>query len=657
MWQHFSKPSTAFQPIDNPPDPDTLNDETERLESANKHVPVEARSARDRTSSLQKEFVPTYPEKVLFRRSVLRDWWLEIGACVIAVASIAAIFATLYPYAGKTLPQWRYGLTINSLISIYIVILKAVTLYVIMQGIGQLKWTWFQRTRPLEDVEIYDEASRGTVKGAFWLLWRVRGIYLVPTVGSLVVILTLVSDPIAQQLVHYSQCRYTMANQNASIPRANSYVLDQSKTGRLGNMQNTIPPQLQAAINAGVFNPSALSIPFNCPSGNCTIPDTYSSIAYCSTCEDVTHEAKMNETRGSTLVTLPSGLQAEPGVASFVMGLDGEGANMTTIELISTTMAIGGPRCSDAGSWPCQNYSAARCSLYPCTRTYSASIKDGHLREKEVSQQSAFGRMTQNLYLSTLDMSCVTAEQKQSLHDQGYKFDDRTKWMPYNVSYTPNLSPDDGTGWASADDLKKETDPSLRVVPPKCIYQESLVADNSIAGYMSSFLSGNVSAGPGDQGGTNAVVEQVYKFGNITFDSVTQLFENISLSMTTEMRTNGEPGRSAPVLGTVTRYETCVKVKWEWITFPVALLVLTLVFFAGMVVQTRPKDETSAHDYKTSALALMFHGLEPQTVAKGVSVGRSGSAAALERQARGIFVRLGTSEKGWRFVESEPKGR
>jgi Protein of unknown function (DUF3176) len=52
-------------------------------------------------------------------------------------------------------------LTINTLISVYIVILKAALLLVAAEGLSQLKWTWFGVSRPLMDLVSFDDASRG----------------------------------------------------------------------------------------------------------------------------------------------------------------------------------------------------------------------------------------------------------------------------------------------------------------------------------------------------------------------------------------------------------------------------------------------------------------------------------------------------------------
>jgi hypothetical protein len=98
---------------------------------------------------------------------------------------------TVYPYRDRPLPQWPYSLSINSLISVYAVILKAAILLILAQGkafklvayrtgthlllgLGHLKWSWFKHPRPLADLGTYDDASRWSL-GAVSLLWTLRG--------------------------------------------------------------------------------------------------------------------------------------------------------------------------------------------------------------------------------------------------------------------------------------------------------------------------------------------------------------------------------------------------------------------------------------------------------------------------------------------------
>ena len=50
--------------------------------------------------------------------TILHNWWVEAVYCVVVVASLLAIVATVYPYNGHPMPQWPYRLSINTLIEI-----------------------------------------------------------------------------------------------------------------------------------------------------------------------------------------------------------------------------------------------------------------------------------------------------------------------------------------------------------------------------------------------------------------------------------------------------------------------------------------------------------------------------------------------------------
>ena len=71
------------------------------------------------------------------RAQFLKSWWLEIGACCIFILALIAIVVTLRPHQNKPLPQWPYSISVNSLISIYAVILKATILLVTAESLGK----------------------------------------------------------------------------------------------------------------------------------------------------------------------------------------------------------------------------------------------------------------------------------------------------------------------------------------------------------------------------------------------------------------------------------------------------------------------------------------------------------------------------------------
>lgn len=89
-------------------------------------------------SNQEPKFASAKPQALPARRRAhfLKNWWLETGACFIFVLALVAIIVTLRPHQDKPLPQWPYNISVNSLISIYVVILKATVLLVTAEGLG-----------------------------------------------------------------------------------------------------------------------------------------------------------------------------------------------------------------------------------------------------------------------------------------------------------------------------------------------------------------------------------------------------------------------------------------------------------------------------------------------------------------------------------------
>jgi hypothetical protein len=52
-------------------------------------------------------------------------WVLEVLSCLIASIALAAIIITLVVHQGRPLPQWPHLISINSLLAVFTVILKA----------------------------------------------------------------------------------------------------------------------------------------------------------------------------------------------------------------------------------------------------------------------------------------------------------------------------------------------------------------------------------------------------------------------------------------------------------------------------------------------------------------------------------------------------
>ena len=217
---------------------------------------------------------------------ICRAWWKEIGCMLIVIASLLAVVVTLSTHQGQPLPHWPYGISINSVISIYVIILKAAMLLAVTEGISQMKFAWFQRPRSLKDLHYFDRGSRGPY-GALQLIWNLRHRNLVATIGALIVLFALIIDPMAQLLVRYHGCTVEASSSTAHIPLKNSF----SEIGpHAGAGYNQVPYSLRSSINAGLFNPESVKIPFGCETGNCTFDEVYSTLGYCHTCQDLSKE-------------------------------------------------------------------------------------------------------------------------------------------------------------------------------------------------------------------------------------------------------------------------------------------------------------------------------------------------------------------------------
>jgi Protein of unknown function (DUF3176) len=219
----------------------------------------------------------------------LEIWWLELSSCVMFVTALAAVVITIYPYEGRLLPQWPYHLTINSLISVYIVILKAAMLLVAAEGLSQLKWTWFGQPHPLRDLLSFDDASRRPW-GSLILIWALRGRQFVSRCGAFITIAALIIDPFAQQVISNYDCNIVAESGRATIPRTNNFT-EHGKS--IGTEIARVSLEMQRSITAGIFSPGG-KVAFNCPTGNCTFPSEYHTVAYCSECNDITNRLSVN---------------------------------------------------------------------------------------------------------------------------------------------------------------------------------------------------------------------------------------------------------------------------------------------------------------------------------------------------------------------------
>ncbi|KAH8714832.1 hypothetical protein GQ44DRAFT_624959 [Phaeosphaeriaceae sp. PMI808] len=100
----------------------------------------------------------------------LRTWWKEWALVVLSLGFLIAIIVIFRIYNGRTQPNWRLGLNLNTVIALLATLLRSSL--VTSTVIGQAKWCWQHRRRPVQHLAYFDEASRGPL-GALLLCFKI----------------------------------------------------------------------------------------------------------------------------------------------------------------------------------------------------------------------------------------------------------------------------------------------------------------------------------------------------------------------------------------------------------------------------------------------------------------------------------------------------
>lgn len=147
-------------------------------------------------------------------------------------------------------------------------------------------------------------------------------------------------------------------------------------------------------------------------------------------------------------------------------------------------------------------------------------------------------------------------------------------------------------------------------------------------------LTVGISAGPTffDTDIVQAFYWNYYEYGA----GIEMLMHDMAVSMTVSLRSVG----GQEVVGVAYINQTYVRVQWGFVAVPVVAVALAAVFLGTVAWKTRT---TRTRLWKTSALAMLFHGLDEDARERFEDL--RGFAAKI-REARGVKVRL--SEEGGR---------
>ncbi|KAK4455311.1 hypothetical protein QBC34DRAFT_66948 [Podospora aff. communis PSN243] len=653
------------------------------------------------------------PPRTTNSRSAIRIWWPEVALCMLVFAALAAIVA-LRVSDGKPLPKLPYRMSINTLVAIYILAMKVSILVIVSNGIGQLKWAWFSsdEPRPLSQLGLLDDASHDLQGAVIWL-WKMRFDLSIPSLGAVVMVLATILDPFGQQIIKFYSCTVQDSSISASIatshiPQAFFYA-DSAPTH--------LRPELGGAIYQGLYTNRPVQVPFSCSSGECKFPNQYHSTGICARCTDMTSRITIQRASNvsvsntsdahdkvaldeSTVFRLPSGLNAT-SLRPYLVDVTGTIGGITPFDTsgqgnlptepylynnIKLSMLLGlfanrsealsfekYVSCSSQDMWGCKGYGAAECYLYPCVRTFQADVQAGILTNTLLGEAAPWGYPRDSSLCSTIDTTCLNDSERKALVSRGYKIKANEPWLAYNLSDYAQSAYDKfhrsrGKPTNNPDIFNDITD-----IRPECIYQVSQLEWYHLLLYiMSRFaeLGGDTTTTTGFLAMWNNIF---YEGGNISTATIETRVTRLAHAMSTAYQELGTSTRAvgndsrvyntsstSRVTGEGLRSDTCVAVQWPWITFPAVLALATLFFLVWTVAKTswhrggNMSSELRGHDYKTSVVPLLLHGLyhDPQG-GKGQSYQDVGTTSGKMKSASETRVRFEETPAGWRLVERE----
>ncbi|KAF2996471.1 hypothetical protein E8E13_004653 [Curvularia kusanoi] len=612
-------------------------------------------------------------------------WWWESICCIIVVLAFISLVVTLKIYDGRATPDFPRGITFNTVISIYAVIIKATAGLVAAEGLSHLKWAWFTNPQLLYDLETYDDASRGPW-GAARLIYRLKFRNAISSMGAAITLMLLVLDPFTQQIIRQFACTRPSNTMEAYIHRTQYLNGDgMPQKSPLNLPQYGTLGYLYKAILGGSLDRELVS----CPSGNCTF-DEFSTLALESTCTDVSYEIVWRRTDDpySLMLNESYSLVLNESIGNYIIPiyppLDPPGPD-ENVQLVRNVWSKQNSVVAADGAhltwifWS-NGPSAYRCSMRPCIETLKAEVKENQLMETLLSRYT----VPLDAGLSVVDLWSLEdpESQKSGLRTLGYKFDNSSRFIAYDLRWASENGgigdylrcPDHliplahGEDPDSSDDFcyrwYMEFNNGTRAPRYSLTYKASdLVPMRSryIAHIPQNLLE------PFTGSSIEAVTSEQEEFGakNIPYlalqetagklSAVEALMANVTRAMSIYMRVHGSANLSVPARGTPMRETSCVSIAWPWVTYSASTVLLVLFFFISMIWRSRRAQralqkewgvDNCSFDFKSSALQLLFHGLDRETLEQHSSGLAPNKSKELKKTAQKTTVKLFPYEDG-----------
>ncbi|KLU89730.1 hypothetical protein MAPG_08699 [Magnaporthiopsis poae ATCC 64411] len=595
--------------------------------------------------------------------SVLRIWVWELLSLLAAVGLVVAVTAVLSVHNGSPLPELPYGMSLNSLVALLATLLRSAVAVVVIEVLGQARWSWFassspQQARPLSDLEIYQAAGHGLI-GSMELIRVFVGraaraaspAGFISLAGAFVMVASFAIGTFTQQAVQTVPCRRQVEGQ-ATFPVA--FALALKNTGNLAGAPIDVGYELKGAMIAGLTSPKGNNsniIPI-CPTGNCTFPFhspgvTHLSVGLCSQCLDTSefleqhYDAKTKIMRYSLPGLRNSSMihnTSWPILTRFVLGSSqsyaqhrwsNEFAEAAPSSLLNLNIvAFSRPPPVNGGPPPnsIQGFKpvAVSCNLYLCLKYYYAEVKLGQFNETLIRAEGMRKIPAPQEDWTALREPCIFPDGKH------YTVENIT-----SAPRSPSLRLDEYTSIVLPGQSPGSPDTIVKA-PSSCVSQVWGATAQGLEKEIHSIFV-ETKQNPGEES-LNAVCEggrgrpydaihcnkwwlqSIASQWNANFDSISWAIGNFTNVITTRIRMSGaaeglygfanENSSSTTVVGEVWQTKVCTHVNWLWLLMPVGVVAVTAALLVYVVARSSFGGEAAAVPvWKGSVLPLVLYGL------------------------------------------------
>jgi hypothetical protein len=272
----------------------------------------------------------------------------------------------------------------------------------------------------------------------------------------------------------------------------------------------------------------------------------FSSLAVCSKCVNITsYVEKSCNTTGCFKLVLPGG----PSLLGFGGQINSSVTNISSdlhgiepsIIQFSSLISKTTDNSDDTTAW--------ECAMFYCINTYSAKVTDGMIQQQVTNT---------------------------------WRNDSATHFQSSDLIYNPPSQVINITANAST-------------------FKVANLAAKAMNTFMSSTFtgSGGINGTLTGSAFSSDVVQALYETTDYSYR-----IANLATSMTNNIRQQNDSG-SSPFKGQAFRTEAYVRVRWAWFSYPAIVIVSSLLYLLGTILETTYRDVAI---WKSSNMAMIFHG-------------------------------------------------